>query len=86
MARDHDDRLNTLTLLAAQTDFSEAGELTLFINQSQLTLLEDMMWERGFLDTKQMAGAFQLLRSYDEVLIATRSHHLAALRARWLKT
>lgn len=65
MARDKDTRLNSLTLLAAQVDFTEAGELTLFINDSQLTYLEDMMWEKGYLDTKQMSGAFQLLRSND---------------------
>jgi polyhydroxyalkanoate synthase len=67
MARDNDERLQTLTLFAAQTDFTEAGELTLFINESQLHFLEDLMWEQGFLDTKQMAGAFQLLRSNDLV-------------------
>ena len=65
MAREEDDRLASLTLLAAETDFSEAGELSLFINESQVRMLEDLMWEQGFLDTNQMSGAFQLLRSND---------------------
>jgi polyhydroxyalkanoate synthase len=73
MARDGDTRLQTLTLLAAQVDFTEAGELTLFINESQLTYLEDIMWDKGYLDTTQMAGAFQLLRSND--LIWSRVIH-----------
>jgi polyhydroxyalkanoate synthase len=65
MARDGDERLATTTFFAAQMDFTEAGELTLFINESQLAFLEDTMWEQGFLDSRQMASAFQLLRSND---------------------
>jgi len=73
MARNGNDRLKSVTLLAAQTDFTEAGELTLFINESQVAFLEDVMWERGVLGTPQMAGAFQLLRSND--LIWSRIAH-----------
>jgi polyhydroxyalkanoate synthase subunit PhaC len=73
MARDGDERFRSISLFAAQTDFHEAGEMMLFINESQLTFLEDMMWEQGLLDGSQMAGAFQLLRSSD--LIWSRTLH-----------
>lgn len=73
MARDNDERLKSLTLFAAQTDFAEPGELGLFIDDSQIAFLEAMMKEKGYLDTHQMAGAFQLLRSND--LIWSRLIH-----------
>ena len=65
MASNKDHRIKSLTLLAAQGDFTEAGELLLFITKSEVNFLKSMMWEQGYLDTKQMAGSFQMLRSYD---------------------
>ncbi len=60
-----DDPFASLTLLAAEVDFTEAGELSIFIDDSQLVYLEDLTWEQGYLDGKQMAGAFTLLNSND---------------------
>ncbi len=73
MARESDRRLASVTLLAAQADFTEPGEIMLFLNETEVAFLEDMMWERGYLDSGQMAGAFQMLRSND--LIWSRIVH-----------
>ena len=65
LAHRGDERLASITLFAAQTDFTEPGELSLFIDESQLKMLEAAMWDTGYLDTRQMGGAFQMLRSND---------------------
>jgi polyhydroxyalkanoate synthase subunit PhaC len=67
MACEKDDRLKSLTLFAAQGDFTEAGEITLFINHSEVAFLKNMMWAKGYLDTKQMSGAFQMIRSNEMI-------------------
>ena len=65
LARDRDERLASVTMFAAQTDFSEPGELAFFINPSQLALLEATMHKKGVLESRQMGGAFALLRAQD---------------------
>ncbi|WP_290874175.1 alpha/beta fold hydrolase [Aquabacterium sp.] len=65
MGRAKDERFASLSLFAAQGDFSEAGELLLFINDSEVDLIEAMMAEEGVLKGSQMAGTFQLLHSND---------------------
>jgi polyhydroxyalkanoate synthase len=62
---ENDQRIASVTLLAAQQDFSEPGELSVFISPSQLDMLEAVMARAGVLTSEQMAGAFALLRSRD---------------------
>jgi polyhydroxyalkanoate synthase len=65
LARDRDERLGSITMFAAQVDFSEPGELAFFINPSQLAMLEATMHKKGVLESKQMGGAFAMLRARD---------------------
>ncbi|MBL8398983.1 MAG: polyhydroxyalkanoic acid synthase [Candidatus Accumulibacter sp.] len=65
MARDGDNRLASITLFTTMTDFTEVGEINVFMDASEVTLLEDMMWEKGYLGHKQVSGGFQLLKSAD---------------------
>lgn len=58
-------QIKSITLLATQTDFEEPGELGLFIDESQLAMLDALMWEQGYLTGEQMSGSFQLLNSRD---------------------
>lgn len=65
MAGKNDDRFKSITLFATEVDFKEAGELKLFVDESQITYLQDIMWEKGYLDGSQMAGSFDMLNSAD---------------------
>jgi polyhydroxyalkanoate synthase len=56
---------SSATFFAAQVDFTKAGDLLLFIDDTQLKALEEMMAERGFLDGSRMATVFNLLRPKD---------------------
>ena len=63
----HMPTIKTMTLLAAQTDFSEPGELGLFIDESQVGFLDQITRGKGYLSGDQMAGSFQFLHSRDLV-------------------
>ncbi len=60
-----DSPLASVSLFAAQTDFSEPGELSVFITPSQIAMLEAMMSKAGVLESERMGSAFALLRSRD---------------------
>ena len=76
MARDGDERVKSMTHFAAQVDFSEAGELMLFTDESEVSYLEKMLWDQGVLDGSQMACAFQILRSNDLIWSRIIHHYL----------
>jgi len=63
----HPAALASLTLMAAETDFSEPGEMGVLIDSAQVEMLEDMMAEQGYLSGRQMAGSFQFLHSRELV-------------------
>ena len=59
------DRVNSATFFTTMVDFTEAGELGIFIDDSQLTSLEEKMEERGYLEGSEMATTFNMLRAND---------------------
>ena len=59
------DNYKSATFFAAQADFTNAGDLLLFIDDAQLKSLEEMMAERGYLDGSRMATVFNMLRPRD---------------------
>ena len=81
LARQGDRRIGSLTLFAAQTDFSEPGELSVFISPSQLALLDSIMHQQGVLDSERMGGAFALLRSSDLIWAPAIDTYLRGQRA-----
>lgn len=80
MARSADDRLKSLSLLASALDFTEPGELGLFIDESQLAFLDSLMFRQGYLDGKQMSNTFTLLNSRDLVWSRREREYLLGQR------
>jgi len=65
MARKGDTRIKTATFFVTMMDFAEAGELGVFIDEEQLTALEEKMKTRGYLEGGDMATTFNMLRAND---------------------
>jgi polyhydroxyalkanoate synthase len=65
MAAKGDDRVKSATFFVTMLDFAEAGELGVFIDEEQLTSLEEKMQRRGYLEGSEMATTFNMLRAND---------------------
>ena len=65
MERMGDQRINTATFLTTRIDFTQAGDLKLFVDKDQLEVLERKMHAKGYLEGSAMASAFNMLRAND---------------------
>lgn len=65
MAATDDKRITSATFLATLVDFAEPGKLGVFIDEEQLSSLEETMRKKGYLDGSEMAATFNLLRAND---------------------
>ncbi len=64
-SRGEQSRIATVTYLTTQIDFAEAGDLRVFIDETQITATEEKMAERGYLEGQEMAVTFNMLRPVD---------------------
>ena len=76
MAAKGDTRIASATFFAAQVDFTYAGDLLVFVDEEQLKTIERNMAERGYLEGKKMATAFNMLRSNDLIWPYVISNYL----------
>src|SRR3954464_2973357 len=67
LAANEDDRVKSATFFVSLLDFSQPGELGVFIDEEQVASLEKKMNQRGYLEGSEMAGTFNLLRANDLV-------------------
>jgi polyhydroxyalkanoate synthase len=65
MANRGDDRIKSSTFFTTMLDFSQPGELGVFIDEATISYLEEKMAERGYLDAAEMATTFNMLREND---------------------
>ncbi len=71
-----DDRITSATYFATLVDFTEVGDMAVFIDEEQLASLERRMRERGYLEAQDMATAFNMLRANDLIWSFVVSNYL----------
>jgi polyhydroxyalkanoate synthase len=76
MTAKRDSRIKSATYFVTMTDFAEAGELSVFIDEEQLASLEDRMRTHGFLEGRDMATTFNMLRANDLIWSFVVSNYL----------
>ena len=64
-ARGEADKVASATFFTAQVDFSEAGDLNMFISDEMMQMIEQMSAEKGYMDGRYMAATFNMLRGRD---------------------
>ena len=72
----NDDRIGSATYLVALVDFTDAGDLAVFIDEQQLAVIERRMRKRGYLEGREMATAFNMLRANDLIWSFVVDHYL----------
>ena len=65
MTARRDRRIKSATFFVTMVDFAEAGDLSVFIDEEQLTALEDRMAKKGYLEARDMHTTFNMLRAND---------------------
>ncbi len=74
-ARGEADKVKSATFFTAQVDFSEAGDLNVFVDDEQLAMIQSLTTD-GFLDGRYMAATFNLLRGRDLIWNYVTSNYL----------
>src|SRR5580704_6844313 len=78
MAAPGDDRIAACTFVTAQVDFTEPGELGVFIDEDQLASVEEAMSKKGYLEGAEMATTFNMLRANDLIWSFVVNNYLMA--------
>jgi polyhydroxyalkanoate synthase subunit PhaC len=76
LAAKGEDRITSVTYFATLVDFTEVGDMAVFIDEEQLASLERRMRQHGYLEAHQMATTFNMLRANDLIWSFVVSNYL----------